>query len=803
MKMNMRIACQNKCTTKKQFSTSSLTHISKRSLSTYLNNIPIKPLKEGPRNTRPLNHCSLGSLKHKATGTGTALQVPAHSQLQMHTHMHMQYRGYKIQSTSAVATCTDKDSNQKHVNVVPTKEVQEELDELLATAYIKAKQISSLATTRKKPSKRGASHSYIPEVIAPTNASPSTNMIERSLDYHNENNNVNANANANGDNNEDGSKYEYEYEIVLNRIENDDNTQGKAPRAGEGDPTRKRIAIEDEVNAVQALLSMTSHPYFHKALAQQRERNSRIHTTSTTTTCSSSMQATREGKEGQNSDSNNDVMNVSLSLHSAFLSVITWLLGTLSSLPSVDEHESEQQINLISELHEGTTGTSSFTNNEKHDTGTTTALCITEPSNQSILLTQIYYLTERSRELNLPFTIPQYKSIAYMIAKHSSAPDKSIIILNLSTELSMGFDSLEPHFFSGALRELLNRNHLRDMIEVLHGMRNIHEIQNVDLQTAMELLNILKEKVDDSMSMSGGKRKPTGFDETDAMELAMILQKPVMNELQSKRREDYEGQIQNTMGTLMDQDLDEDFDEDDDGGENLDNFDANIDIDSDGRDPDGIDRYARIEEDLIVTPEEFEGVDAYDGYKEDVKQFNEMTARLSGLPGQGEEAKILMGQLSDCAKTIIKKLQSVKASEIDENENDGEVVGDSEVPAENSNSSGMSARFHVDPATGEVANVEFIFTPKQPEGVSENEKKLHHDLYQGMVRDVIYCRDESWSLPDVIPQLEEWNGDRSIFFSKGFEADILAERTGYDDFIDDESLRGVANEDTIEEEKDE
>ena len=241
-----------------------------------------------------------------------------------------------------------------------------------------------------------------------------------------------------------------------------------------------------------------------------------------------------------------------------------------------------------------------------------------------------------------------------MIEKHSSAPDKSIIILNLSTELSTGFDSLEPHFFSGALRELLNRNHLRDMIEVLHGMRNIHEIQNVDLQTAMELLNILKEKVDDSMSMSGEKRKPTGFDETDAMELAMILQKPVMNELQSKRREDYEGQIQNTMGTLMDQDLDEDFDKDDDGGENLDNFDANIDIDSDGRDSDGIDRSARIEEDLIVTPEEFEGVDAYDGYKEDVKQFNEMTARLSGLPGQGEEAKILVGQLSDCAKTIIK-----------------------------------------------------------------------------------------------------------------------------------------------------
>ena len=78
-------------------------------------------------------------------------------------------------------------------------------------------------------------------------------------------------------------------------------------------------------------------------------------------------------------------------------------------------------------------------------------------------------------------------------------------------------------------------------------------------------------------------------------------------------------------------------------------------------------------------------------------------------------------------------------------------------------------------------SVQFVVElQKQPFQISDEHKKEYDEFYRGMIRDVVYCRDESWKLPDVVPQLEQWNGDRGLLFSKEFEAEIFEERTGED-----------------------
>ncbi len=627
-----------------------------------------------------------------------------------------QNRGYKFVTT--VSSPSNEQQQQEesstsirtttHLNSEDTRspeEIQKELDELISTAYTRAKQISSLVLTR-----RSSSYDQLPTLTPSTGTSISdTSILDSQLPLHQT------------DNTTDQS-----HEIKINDIE--------------------VLGIQDEINAVEALLSLTGHANFQKALAQQRERQIQKRNNLTT-------------------DSSSEPMDVALSLHSAFISVVSWLCSTLSSLPTADERE--HRVNLLSPPP----------SDSEHYDGANNSLSITGPTKQSILLTNLLHLSDRSAELNLPLTIPQYKTIATMIAKHSSGYE-TLAILDLSktvldlykNEMTKEEEKEKPstnshntiiqaHFFSEALKELLQRNKLRDIVELFHGMQNIHGIDKVDLQTGMELLNVLKKKVDETLS---GSKYAVEFDETDAMELAMILQRPVLDELQSKRREleNYQDEVGETMGALMDKELDENDDD-------IDDFIADDHDESDHE-------KSKDEHDSDENDELYKNVS-----KEEIEALHKMTNMLKTME-KGKDASDLEAKSILAAKAILDKMHNnehAKSSDDSKGKSD-----DEDSPPT------VSAQFHVNPSSGEVDNVELIVTlNQQPSQFSEEDKKKYDAIYQGLVRDIIYCRDETWLLPDIVPQLEEWNGARGLAFTKEFEAEILEDRTGDDFFSDDPS----------------
>jgi hypothetical protein len=68
-----------------------------------------------------------------------------------------------------------------------------------------------------------------------------------------------------------------------------------------------------------------------------------------------------------------------------------------------------------------------------------------------------------------------------------------------------------------------------------------------------------------------------------------------------------------------------------------------------------------------------------------------------------------------------------------------------------------------------------------PKARNEAQNKLK-GWQRSLLRDMVYMRDaESWQLPDVVPQLEEWNSGRGILFSKDYETELMNEIAEEDD----------------------
>jgi len=474
--------------------------------------------------------------------------------------------------------------------------------------------------------------------------------------------------------------------------------------------------IQDEVTAAETLLAMTSHDLFQNALAQQRE---------------------------QESDETGDV---AVSLHCAFLSVINWLCSTLSSLPARPNRKDETA-NFSSKIP-------------------TQVAAETLSSKEAILLTYILQLGERSRDLDLPLSIPQYKNIATMIARHSlgTGGDISHILIELSTNVSHlfgqssgedGSNPIKAEFFAEALKELITRGLLRDAVMLMQGMQSIHHIDGVDLQTGMELLNILKKKIDAAISVA-----PSEFDEANAMELAMELQRPVMEELSSKVKEleDY-----NAMGSLMDRQEDEDdIDLEDERQDKI--IDSNHAIDCN--------EVTRLEDD---------NEEIYVGFELDMQELNEIVKSMNASERDGaiKDAAALL------ARSILDKTNAAKAlKRIEEDKNHR--LMDDDTSNKIKNPLGVSARLHVDPSTGEVENVELIFDPSQPQtSFSKEDREKYKHQHREMINDLVYSRDNSWEIPDIVPQLEEWNGERGLLFSKDYEKQLVKEITDDDEYFDD------------------
>ena len=115
------------------------------------------------------------------------------------------------------------------------------------------------------------------------------------------------------------------------------------------------------------------------------------------------------------------------------------------------------------------------------------------------------------------------------------------------------------------------------MADLLRGMRSVHGIEGVEIQAGMELLAELRRKVEEDHrwkkerrrrrmtreSVAGGEEEgEEGLDEADAVELALILQEPVMEALQMRKKEviDYQQLVNSTIDDAL---LDVGFDDGD------------------------------------------------------------------------------------------------------------------------------------------------------------------------------------------------------------------------------------------------
>jgi len=578
-------------------------------------------------------------------------------------------RNYNIVTPASSTTSGKHQDNAVTTDdpVLPTKEVQAEMEKLISIAYCEAKKIAELVEKRRK--------------IDLSSSSGSDTLI-------------------------------------------DDRTRTSSGKSADSTQLPlDTIDIQNEINAAETLLAMTSHEFFHRALVRHRE---------------------------QESDGTDDV---AVSLHCAFLSVINWLCSTLSSLPARPDIANDA------------------TNFSSKKVPIIEVAAETLSSKDAILMTYVLQLDERSRDLNFPLSIPQYKKIATMIARYSSGMggDVSLILLEISTNVSHlygnssgedGTNPIKAEFFSEALKELIKRGLLLDAVMVMHGMQSIHNIAGVDLQTGMELLNILKKKIDDAILIS-----PSGFDDANAMELAMELQRPVMEELNYKVRdlEDY-----NAMGSLMDrQEVEDDLDDEDEKWDEI--MEVNHECDENGNE---------------VIQLESVNEETYVGFQQDMQELNEIVESMN----TSTENETINDAAALAARSILNKINAAKALQRIEEDNNVDLP-DKDTLGKRENSSGVSARLHVDPSTGEVENVEFLFDPSSQAHtrLSNEDREKFKNEHRELINDLVYSRqdDDSWEIPDIVPQLEEWNGERGLLFSKDYERQLLKEITDDDDDFDD------------------
>ena len=539
------------------------------------------------------------------------------------------------------------------------------------------------------------------------------------------------------------------------------------------------LNIQYETCAAEALLKLTSASNFQHAFHQKQQEIINL---------PSSFSASSTNSV------DTDEKNVILSVHHTFLDVIQWLCNTLSYNNSVKTHNHQQ---FISSSYD-------------HDIESTqippplspsTSLL---PSRESIILSHILSLTERSHTLNLPLTLPMYELICTLIAKHGHHHSTNISLLLLdfsssakdalsppqpplstttniieseseSTKTSV-YQIIQPHFFSNTLKELLERNLIRDIIHLFHGMRNLHNIDHADLETGIALLAVLKVKADEHMEegrilwdASNKKEKmkshydesnsyplhhrygdtnhtKASFDEDDAMELAMILQTPIMEELQLKQKELV--QIDDVFGAMFDDNNSDDTENDNDWDDDKTQYDVNDDT---------IDNFLGDDFD----EDDDKGREAFRQNTDDVNTFvasNSDHEQDENTKEEMEQLKILVEKMKTSDDESLKKSARSMATSIIENMN-----------KKHTSSSKSSSSKNMD----------------KKESIDSYDLLKHDD--QHLLRELLYVRDVNWEIPDLVTQLEKWNANTGLSFSENYESELMKEITN-ENLDDDDSF---------------
>mmetsp|Transcript_8725 Transcript_8725/g.16472 ORF Transcript_8725/g.16472 Transcript_8725/m.16472 type:complete len:775 (-) Transcript_8725:55-2379(-) len=566
-------------------------------------------------------------------------------------------------------------------------------------------------------------------------------------------------------------------EATITSSINDDSSRMSEPVPVQKNHEEQRQSVledlRDETNVVETLLAMTSHQYFPQALEKLKERKQSSPPMSNGT-------APTDGDFGNTTNSWTIFdMDVSVSLHCTFLSVVHWLSGILSSLPpnarSSISMKGWDKVSSSRQPH----SSSKESNRITYDTSVPLEYLTTK---ESILLAHILDLAERMRELNLPLTIPQYQMLMTMIARHSSGVngEVSMILLNMSNTACQIFGSgaLKADFFVGALKELIGRNHFRDAIMLLQGMKNIHGINGVPLQDGIDLLNFLKMRVDDFIAER--LPLPEGFDEADAVELSLILQRPIMIELKATQKalESQEVETANdewnhAIGSLVDEY------EDDESYEEI-HGDISSTLVENENDllsacTCGEENEPCAESDLPITSGEQMN---YEGFLEDLQKLNELVDSMES----SKDDDVVKKQANELAISIIENIKRFRKNEYQGLSSVGQCASNV-IAKKNENPWGIATRVNVDPSTGEIDNLEISFmmpTPSKSEKYPERTRN-NVDIDRNEILEFIYCRDETWEIPDIVSQLEEWNGNKKILFTKEYEDEIFNSLSNSDD----------------------
>jgi len=149
-----------------------------------------------------------------------------------------------------------------------------------------------------------------------------------------------------------------------------------------------------------------------------------------------------------------------------------------------------------------------------------TSWCITLVPMEASLLDCALNLGRRAQELSLPLHLPLYRSLATAIAQYSEEEDAVACILETANlAVSALKVTLQGSFFSDALLALVEKQQIKQAVELQKTMKYRYDIERMDMKVSMDILQALKTYVEARVNNPSADTN----DDDDTMELFSML----------------------------------------------------------------------------------------------------------------------------------------------------------------------------------------------------------------------------------------------------------------------------------------